>query len=142
MVSEAQRPFGVTVAGGAMALEGGRHMLFGTMVYHGLVTGSSSPTLLMLVFSGLSIALAGTLAIATYGVFMNGNWARGLGGGGLLLIALLSIGYVLLTGELVFAIEAAVDVIVAGYLFSGRSEIKNLRPEINDSENSQTFGLP
>jgi hypothetical protein len=142
MVNEVKRPFGVTVAGGFMALEGGRHLVHGTLIYHGLVAGNTSPILLALVFAGLSIALGGTLAIATYGIFMNGNWGRGLGGGGLVLIALLSFGWVLLTNDLLFAIEGVLDLVFAGYLFSGRSTIEEARPDIDDKDNSQTVGLP
>lgn len=142
MAQTVSRPFGVTVAGGFMALEGGRHLVHGTMVYHGFLTGNSDPLLLGLIFAALSVALGGVLAVATYGVLMNGNWARGLGGGGLVLLALLSIGWVLLASDLVFAVEAVLDLLIAGYLFSGRSAIEDARPDIEDSDNSQTVGLP
>ncbi|MFC7076273.1 hypothetical protein [Haloarcula halophila] len=142
MVQKVSRPFGVTVAGGFMALEGGRQLVHGTMVYHGLLTGTSSPVLLALVFAGLSVVLGGILMVAAYGIFTNGNWGRGLGGGGLVLVGLLSLGWMLLTSDLLFVVEAVLDFLVAGYLFSGRSAIDEGRPDIDDTDNSQTVGLP
>ncbi|WP_284008553.1 hypothetical protein [Haloarcula pelagica] len=116
--------------------------MHGTMGYHGFLTGNSDPLLLTLVFAGLSIALGGVLAVATYGLFVNGNWGRGLGGGGLVLLGILSIGWTLLTNDLLFVVEAVLNLLIAGYLFSSRSAIEDARPDIDDTENSQTVGLP